>query len=191
MRRWTTDMDFLKQLAPTAATLLMGPLGGMAVKFLGDALGTPGATTQAVTTALQDMVGTPEGRVRVAELDAQLRTHVLDVGVDLERLAVQNAADVAKTMQAESASEHWPTYSWRPAIGFAVALNVLMTSGTVALAYMLVIFLAKDPAVLSYLPAMVGAMAALVGVVAPILGIASWFRGKAQADPAIATSNKG
>jgi hypothetical protein len=38
---------------------------------------------------------------------------------------------------------------------------------------------------------MVGSMAALVGVVAPILGIASWFRGKAQADPAIATSNKG
>jgi hypothetical protein len=184
-------MDWLKNIAPTAATLLLGPLGGVAVKFLGDAIGVPGATTQAVTNALQDMSGTPEGRIRLAELDVQLRTHALDLGVDLERLAVQNAADVAKTMQAETAAEHWPTYSWRPAIGFAVAANVLMTSVTVALAYMLVIFMAKDAAVLSYLPAMVGAMAALVGVVSPILGIASWFRGKAQADPAVPTSNKG
>jgi hypothetical protein len=184
-------MDFLKQLAPTAATLLLGPLSGLAVKFLGDALGAPEATTDAVTTALKDLSATPEGRIRLAELDAQLRTHAVNAGVDLERLAVQNAGDVNKTMQAEGAAEHWPTYSWRPAIGFAVALNVLMTSATAAAAYMLVIFMGKDAQVLSYVPAMVGSMAALVGVVAPILGIASWFRGKAQADPAIATSNKG
>lgn len=184
-------MEWLKTLAPTAATLLGGPLAGMAVKFLADKIGAPADTVDAVTTALAGLNETPEGRIRLAEIDAELRTHAINAGIDLERLAVANAADVNKSMQAEAASEHWPTYSWRPSIGFAVALNVLMTSLTVALAYIMVIFMDRKADVLNYLPAMIGAMAALVGVVAPILGIASWFRGKAQADPAIQTVNRG
>ncbi len=184
-------MDWLKTIAPTAATLLGGPLAGMAVKFLADKLGAPAETVDAVSFMLSGLNETPEGRIKLAEIDAALKTHAIDAGIDLEKLAVANAADVNKTMQAESASEHWPTYSWRPSIGFAVALNVLMTSATVALAYVMVIFMDKKPDVLSYLPAMIGAMAALVGVVAPILGIASWFRGKAQADPNILTNNRG
>lgn len=184
-------MDWLKTLAPTAATLLGGPMAGWAVKFLADKLGVPEVAADAVTTAMAGLNETPEGRIKLAEIDAALRTHAIDAGLDLERLAVQNAANVNTTMQAESASEHWPTYGWRPAIGFAVALNVLMTSITVAVAYGMVIFLNRDPAVLNYLPAMLGAMAALVGVVSPILGIASWFRGKAQANPDIPTNNKG
>lgn len=184
-------MDWLKALAPTAATLLAGPMAGMAVKFLADKLGAPAETVDAVTSALSNLGETPEGRVKLAEIDAALKVHAINAGVDLERLAVANAADVNKSMQAEAAAEHWPTYAWRPAIGFAVALNVLMTSITVALAYVMVIFMARDPAVLSYLPAMLGAMAALVGVVSPILGIASWFRGRMQADPALPTVNKG
>ena len=184
-------MDWLKALAPTAATLLAGPAAGMAVKFLADKLGAPAETVDAVTSALSGLNETPEGRIKLAEIDAALRTHAIDAGIDLERLAVANAADVNKTMQAEAASEHWPTYSWRPTIGFAVAINVLMTSLTVALAYVMVIFMDRKAEVLNYIPAMIGAMAALVGVVAPILGIASWFRGKAQADPNVATTNKG
>ena len=184
-------MEWLKALAPTAATLLVGPAAGMAVKFLADKLGAPAETVEAVTSALQGLNETPEGRIKLAEIDAALRTHAIDAGVDLERLAVANAANVNTTMQAEAASEHWPTYSWRPTIGFAVALNVFMTSLTVATAYVMVIFMDRKADVLNYIPAMIGAMAALVGVVAPILGIASWFRGKAQADPNIPTTNKG
>lgn len=184
-------MDWLKTLAPTMATLLGGPAVGFAVKFLADKVGASAETVDAVTTALTGMNETPEGRIKLAEIDAALRTHAIDAGIDLERLAVANAADVNKSMQAEAASEHWPTYSWRPSIGFAVALNVLMTSTTVALAYVMVIFLDKKPEVLNYLPAMIGAMAALVGVVAPILGIASWFRGRMQADPSLPTVNRG
>jgi hypothetical protein len=184
-------MDWLKSLAPTAATLLGGPLAGLAVKFLADKLGAPAETVDAVNAAMSNLNETPEGRIKLAEIDAALRTHAIDAGVDLERVAVEAAANVNKTMQSEAASEHWPTYSWRPAIGFAVAANVGMTSITVALAYVTVIFLDRRAEVLNYLPAMIGAMAALVGVVAPILGIASWFRGKAQADPNVATTNKG
>jgi len=119
------------------------------------------------------------------------REAVLSQELEFQKLAVSSASDVNKTMQVEAMAEHWPSYSWRPAIGFAVSLNLLITSLTVAVAYIVVIFMDKKPEILNYLPAMIGAMAALVGVATPILGIASWFRGKMQADPSIPTDNRG
>jgi hypothetical protein len=79
-------------------------------------------------------------------------------------------------MQAEAAAEHWPTYSWRPAIGFAVAFNLISASIVVFIAYIF------KPTLVSDIPNMLTAQAALNGVAMPILGIASWFRGKAQAN---------
>jgi len=185
-------MEWLKTLAPTAATLLGGPLAGMAVKFLADKLGAPAETMDAVTTALAGMNETPEGRIKLAEIDAALRTHAIDAGIDLERLAVANASDVNKTMQAESASEHWPTYTWRPFIGFAVGFNVIVSSLLVLIVFVPVMFgVVAAAAAVSALPMVLGALAGINGTVLPILGIASWFRGKAQADPSIQTTNKG
>jgi hypothetical protein len=163
----------------------------MAVKFLADRLGVAESTVDAVTASISTLGETPEGRIKLAEIDSELRKHTLDVGLDLEKLVVANAESVNKTMQAEAGSEHWPSYSWRPALGFAVALNLLLTSCTVGIAYIMVIFMSKDPAILNYLPAMLGAMAALIAVVSPILGVASWFRGKAQADPNVPTNGRG
>lgn len=179
--------DFLKSLMPAAATLLGGPLAGFATKFISDKLGAP---TGAVTDVLASLSTTPEGRVRLAEIDADLRKHAADSGVKLEELAVQNAGQVNTTMQAEAASEHWPTYSWRPAIGFAVALAVTLSVLTVFLAYGAAI-VAGRPEGLQHLPGILAAVAGIIGVVSPILGIASWFRGKAQADPNIPTVNRG
>ena len=184
-------MDWLKLIAPTVATLLGGPAVSFAVKFLADKVGASAETVDAVTTALTGMNETPEGRIKLAEIDAALRTHAIDAGIDLERLAVANSADVNKTMQVEAGSEHWPTYSWRPAIGLAVAVDLTVSVLVVAIAYIGVMFFGVKPEVLAYLPAMLGAMAALVAVASPILGIASWFRGRMQADPGIPTVNKG
>ena len=86
-------MDWLKVIAPTAATMLGGPLAGMAVKFLADKLGAPATTVDAVTDVLSNLNISPEGRIKLAQIDADLRTHALDVGINLEQLAVQNAAD--------------------------------------------------------------------------------------------------
>lgn len=121
----------------------------------------------------------------------EYRSKVLDQAVEFEKLAVQNAADINKTMQAEAAAEHWPTYSWRPAIGFAIAFDLVVSAIVVVVAYVGVMFVGVKPETLQYLPAFLGAMAALVGVAAPIVGIASWFRGRMQADPNILTVNRG
>ena len=62
---------------------------------------------------------------------------------------------------------------------------------TTGIAYAGVMFFGIKPDVLSYLPAMLGAEAAVMATIAPVLGIASYFRGKAQADPANSAQNKG
>lgn len=173
-------MDWLNTISPTAATLLGSPLAGLALKFLAGKLGAPAETVEAVTSAMATMNETPEGRIRLAEIDAGLRMHAVEAGVDLERLAVEAAKAVNTTMQAEAGSEHWPTYSWRPAIGFSVALAVLLAVLTVFLAYGAAIFGRAEG--LQHLPGILAAVAGIIGVVSPILGIASWFRGRMQSD---------
>ena len=168
-------MDWLKIIAPTAATMLGGPLAGLAVKFLADKLGAPASTVDAVTTALSDLNTTPEGHIKLARIDADLRTHAMDVGINLEQLAVQNAADINKTMQTEATAEHWPSYSWRPFCGFVF--------GSMFLGVYFVLPLAHIPVPLVPVEAW-----ASMGAV---LGVASWFRGKAQADPNNSAQNKG
>lgn len=122
----------------------------------------------------------------------QYREAVLAQATQFEQLAVQNASDINKTMQAEAASEHWPTYGWRPAIGFVFAFNLAVSAVLV-----LVVFIAQvcgasgaDKAIAA-LPQTLGALAAISALATPILGVASWFRGKMQADPAIPTINRG
>lgn len=183
--------EFLKNLLPTVATALGGPFAGIATKFVADKLGVPASTTEAITTAISNAAMTPEGKIQLAQIEADLQKHFADLGIRQDELAVQNAQDINKTMQAEAASEHWPTYSWRPSIGFAIAINVVLTTLTVLVAYVGVMFFQKDAAVLSYIPAMIGAMAALLAAPSGIVGVASWFRGKMQADPGIPSVNRG
>ena len=160
-------MDWLKVIAPTAATMLGGPLAGMAVKFLADKLGAPASTVDAVSGVLADLNTSPEGRIKLAQIDADLRTHAIDAGINLEQLAVQNAADINKTMQIEAAAEHWPSYSWRPFCGFVFGTMFLGVYFVLPLAHIAV------PVVPVEAWASMGA----------VLGVASWFRGRAQADP--------
>src|SRR5882757_4914815 len=155
-----------------------------------------GNVAQKVVDVAQAVTGKPTGDQALAALQAdpnlvlQYQKAILDQEVTLEQLAVQNAADINKTMQTEAASEHWPTYSWRPAIGFAVALAVMLSVVTVFVTYGAVIFKGNDKG-LAQLPGILAAVAGIIAVVSPILGIASWYRGKMQADPSIPTDNRG
>ncbi len=121
----------------------------------------------------------------------EYRKAVLDQEVEFQKLALQNAAEINATMRAEAGAEHWPSYSWRPAIGFAVALDLVLGALIVGIAYAGVMFFNVKPEVLAYIPGALAALTALVAVASPILGIASWYRGKMQADPSIPTINRG
>jgi hypothetical protein len=157
-----------------------------------------GNVASKVIAVAQQVTGKPTGDQALAALQAdpslvlQYREAVLAQEDDFEKLAVQNAADVNKSMQVEDSANHWPTYSWRPAIGFATAYMLAACGTVIMIAYGGVILFKKDASPLSYIPAMLGAVGALLAVGAmPVLGIASWFRGRMQADPTVKTDNRG
>lgn len=87
---------------------------------------------------------------------------------------------------------HWPSYTWRPTIGFAVAFNVVLCP-VLALVVFGAVICGNDRAsdAIGHLPAVLGALCGINATVLPILGIASYFRGKMQADPNVAADPKG
>jgi roadblock/LC7 domain-containing protein len=175
------------KFAPMLGALLGGPAGASVGAMIASALGT-GNTPMEVQQAL---VTNPDAAVKEIESTRQVSLQALMVDSAKAELAAAtaNAADINKTMQAEAAAEHWPTYSWRPAIGFAVALAILLSVLAVFMAYAAALHGRNEG--LQQLPGILAAVAGIIGVASPILGIASWFRGKMQADPSVPTVNRG
>ncbi len=92
--------DFLKSVAPSLATALLGPLGGVAISFIADKLGIEEKTVEAVTDAIQGNKMTAEQvtQIKAAEIDFQkfLKTNE----IDLERI---HAGDRDSARKRESA----------------------------------------------------------------------------------------
>ena len=179
--------DVVKNALPTIATAFGGPLAGLAAKFVTEKLGVPEDTVENVTAILNGMNPEKLGEWKVHEQEFQLA--LAKLGYEhiekIEELNLRAAEAVNKTMQAEAAAEHWPTYTWRPMIGFAVAFNLIASSIVVFIAYIF------KPDLVTQIPGMLTAQAGLNAVALPVLGVASYFRGKMQADPSIPTTNKG
>jgi len=114
-----SDFDWkglIKSVAPTAATLLGGPLAGLAVKALGDAMGISDATQEKIESALQSgqLAGEQLAAIKLAEQNLKLELKKLDI--NLEEIHAKDR-DSARKLQAE-------TKSWVPA-----ALTVLTIGG--------------------------------------------------------------
>lgn len=186
---WKSIAETVGKVAPILGGLLGGPAGASVGTLIATTLGVENKP-EAVSEALRI---NPEIAFKLAELESNQK-------VKLEELAVsvaikeydsitQNMGDVNKTMQEEVKSEHALTYSWRPLIGIAVAFNVAVSSIIVLVAY--IASMSGHSEMLNSLPMVLGALAAINTSVLPILGIASYFRGKAQADPSVPFNNKG
>jgi len=164
------------RFAPLIGTLLGGPAGGAIGAMVASSLGvgnTPDAVSQAIAT-------NPDAAVKLAQIEADQKVKLQELATDQAKTeigaSVQNAGDVNKAMIAESSSEHWPQYSWRPSIGFAVAVAVFVSALTIPGAYIAAAY--GYAGGLQYLPGILAAEAGVIGVASPILGIASWYRGK-------------
>ena len=187
---WKDLAGVVGKTAPLLGTLIGGPAGAAIGSVVASALGSEN-TPEAVNKLL---LTSPDAAVKLAQIESEQKVKFQELATDQIKAeltaATQASSDINKTMQVEAASEHWPTYSWRPAIGFAVALAVALSVLTVFGAYAAAVFCDKTEG-LSHLPAILAAVAGLIGVVSPILGIASWFRGRMQADPSVPTVNRG
>lgn len=162
--------EVIKSILPWIGTALGGPLGGLAASFVGDKLGMSSASVETVKNVLSGMTGAELAALKTTDYDFQHK--MAEMGyVHIEKLEALNASvviEVNKTMQAEAKAEHWPSYSWRPFIGFMFGMYI-------ASMWLLPMF-GKTPTILN---------SDMVLAVGGILGVASWFRGKAQADPEV------
>lgn len=86
-------MDWLKTLAPTVASVLGGPLAGLAVDALGKAFGWEEATTEKVNEVLQsgNLSGDQLAAIKKAEMD--LKAQEQELGFKFEELAFKDVAD--------------------------------------------------------------------------------------------------
>jgi hypothetical protein len=171
-----------------------------------------GSNAEKVATQVVDIAKTvtgqssPEAAVAALQADPNLayqyQKAVLDQQAQLAEIAKEvtiaelaadqaNTAAINLTMQTEAKADHWPTYSWRPFIGFCFGIMGLISGATVAVCYLGVMFFGVKADVLAQLPGLVGAEAGVMATMAPVLGIASYFRGKMQASPAVASDNRG
>jgi hypothetical protein len=189
---WKDLAKIVAGAAPILGTLIGGPAGAAVGAIVASGLGV-GNTPDEVSQAL---LINPEASLRLKEIEATRQTELRTLLVQSEanRLAADTATiqAVNVTMQLETKAEHWPTYSWRPFIGFCVGINTISASLIVMLVFVPVMFGVKEAAAaMANLPMVLGSLAAISATVLPILGIASYFRGKAQADPGISTDNRG
>lgn len=78
--------DLLKSLAPTIASALLGPVGGLAVAGLGKIFGISEATTDSVAKAFADGKLTPEHLAEIKKLELEFKAHEVDVGFQYAEL---------------------------------------------------------------------------------------------------------
>lgn len=92
-------MDWLKTLAPTIATVLGGPLAGMAVQAIGSAMGMTDATGERINEVLTsgNMTGEQVAAIKKAELE--LKAKLAELQIKPEEIAAQDrqsAREMAK-----------------------------------------------------------------------------------------------
>lgn len=105
----------LAQVAPTVATALGGPLAGLAVKTLSEAMfGHQDASESDVSAAL--MSATPEQLQKLKETDATFKLKMKELDIDLEKIAAGDR-DSARNMQIR-------TNDWIPR-----AMAIMVTFG--------------------------------------------------------------
>lgn len=165
-------------------------------------------SAQKILTVAQQVTGatTPDAAVEAIQQNPTLAYQMQqELDHHSEELAkIQQVTDLAEikatsdnmqavntTMQTEAKSDHWPTYTWRPFVGFCYGLEALISAVVVLAAYVGVMFYKVDGKVLEYIPPMLGAMAGVMATQTAVLGIASYWRGKMQADPRVPTDNRG
>lgn len=119
-------MDWLKTLAPTIATVLGGPLAGMAVQAIGSAMGMSDATGERIKDMLTagNLNGEQVAAIKKAELE--LTAKLAELKIKPEEIAAQDRAS-ARAMQATVRSKIPGALAVMVTLGFFGILIGLMT----------------------------------------------------------------
>lgn len=116
----------LKSLAPTVASALLGPLGGVAVGAIGSLLGVSDATQDKIANAIQTGQMTPEQIGKLKELELEYQNNEKERGFKYAELAFKDR-DSAREMQKTTRSSIPAVLSVVITLGFLGLLTGLMT----------------------------------------------------------------
>jgi len=115
-------MDWLKQIAPTIATALGGPLAGLAVSAISKAVGVD---EDKVTDLISSNKMTPEQIAQVKIAEIELKKQENELGLNFEALAVDDRKS-AREMQAATRSIVPPALAGAITLGFFGILSTLL-----------------------------------------------------------------
>lgn len=114
-------MDWLKQIAPTIATALGGPLAGMAVSAISKAIGVdPDKVEDLIST--NKLTAEQVVQIKIAEIELQQQAQ--ELGLNFEKLAVDDRKS-AREMQATTRSMMPPILAGAVTLGF-FSIMILM-----------------------------------------------------------------
>ena len=119
-------MNWLKAIAPTAATLLGGPLAGLAVEAIGAALGLEDSTKEKIENVLKSgqLSGDQVAAVKQAEIALVAKLKELDIKVDEIHAGDRRSA---REMQASTKSRIPGALAILITVGFFGILIGMMT----------------------------------------------------------------
>ena len=115
-------MDWRKQLAPTVASALGGPLAGMAVSAISKAVGVEEDKVQDLISS-NKMSAEQIAQVKIAEIELQKQAQ--ELGLNFEKLAVEDR-NSARTMQMATRSIVPPALAAAITLGFFGILILLL-----------------------------------------------------------------
>jgi hypothetical protein len=115
-------MDWLKQIAPTIATCLGGPLAGLAVTAVSKVLGID---EDKVQDTINEGKLSAEQIAAVKQAEIELQKSAQELGLNFEQLAVEDRKS-ARDMQTETKSIIPPVLSILVTVGFFGILIGLM-----------------------------------------------------------------
>ena len=115
-------MDWLKQIAPTIATAMGGPLAGMAVSAISKAIGVdPDKVGDLISS--NKLSAEQIAQVKIAEIELQKQAQ--ELGLNFEKLEVEDRKS-ARSMQAATRSIVPPLLAAIITIGFFSILIMMM-----------------------------------------------------------------
>lgn len=118
----------LQQVAPTLATALGGPLAGLAVKTISDAvLGKPDGTSDQIAEALS--VATPDTLAKLKQIDADFKVEMKRLDIDLAQIDMADR-DSARRREVETKDMTPKVLAATVIIGFFTVLSLLAVHGT-------------------------------------------------------------
>jgi hypothetical protein len=120
-----TLKSFLGGIAPTIASALLGPLGGVAVAGLTKILNIDGGTVADVTKAISDGMVTPEQVAEIRKLEMQFQADEKERGFRYAELEFKDR-DSARQMQIATKSATPTILTYMITIGFFTILGLML-----------------------------------------------------------------